>query len=101
MTTPEKDLSAKMSRHDVLIDHFEGYRTDLTDYHTHQYYEISLIISGNVKVLLQDATLDSTDCKLVLLRPKTPHLIAVAPDLYYRRVNVLFYHDFINDSIPE
>jgi AraC-like DNA-binding protein len=38
---------------------------------------------------------------VVLLRPKTPHWIAVAPDLYYRRVNVLFYHDFINDSIPE
>ena len=84
-----------------MVDHFEGFRNDLTNYHAHQYYEVSLIISGNVKVLLQDATLDNTESKLVLLRPKTPHMIAVAPDLYYRRVNVLFYHDFINDNIPE
>lgn len=101
MTTPEKNLSAKMTRHDLLVDRFEGYRTDLTSYHTHQYYEISLIVSGNVKVLLQDATLDGTECKLVLLRPNTPHLIAVSPDICYRRVNLLFYHDFINDNIPE
>lgn len=101
MTTPEKNLSAKMTRHDLLVDRFEGYRTDLTSYHTHQYYEISLIVSGNVKVLLQDATLDGTECKLVLLRPNTPHLIAISPDICYRRVNLLFYHDFINDNIPE
>ena len=101
MTTPEKNLSAKMTRHDLLVDRFEGYRTDLTSYHTHQYYEISLIVSGNVKVLLQDATLDGTECKLVLLRPNTPHLVAVSPDICYRRVNLLFYHDFINDNIPE
>lgn len=101
MTTPEQHLSTKMTRHDLLVDHFEGYRNDLTSYHTHQYYEISLIVSGNVKILLQDTTLDGTECKLVLLRPNTPHLIAVAPDLCYRRVNLLFYHDFINDNIPE
>lgn len=101
MTTPEKNLSAKITRHDLLVDRFEGYRTDLTSYHTHQYYEISLIVSGNVKVLLQDATLDGTECKLVLLRPNTPHLVAVSPDICYRRVNLLFYHDFINDNIPE
>ena len=101
MALPTKSLSAIMSRHDLMVDHFEGYRNDLTSYHTHQYYEISLIISGNVKVLLQDTTLDNTESKLVLLRPKTPHMIAVAPDLFYRRVNVLFFHDFINDKIDE
>ena len=101
MATPAKNLSAKMSRHDLLVDHFEGFRNDLTNYHAHQYYEISLIISGNVKVLLQDESLDDTECKIVLLRPHTPHLIAVDPDLFYRRVNVLFYHDFINDKIDE
>ena len=101
MALPAANLSAIMSRHDLMVDHFEGYRNDLTNYHTHQYYEISLIISGNVKVLLQDATLDNTESKLVLLRPHTSHMIAVAPDLVYRRVNVLFFHDFINDKIDE
>ena len=101
MALPTKSFSAIMSRHDLIVDHFEGYRNDLTSYHAHQYYEISLIISGNVKVLLQDSTLDDTESKLVLLRPNTQHMIAVAPDLLYRRVNVLFFHDFINDKIEE
>ena len=91
----------RKSWHDLTTDRYQGYMPRMTDYHMHQYYEVSLIISGNVKVLLSDATVDSTESKIVLLRPQTPHFIMCEPDRLYRRTNVLFYHDFINDNTPE
>ncbi len=101
MSIASESQSAKMSRHDLRITHYEGYVPNMTDYHMHEYYEISLIISGNVKVLLQDTTVSSTESKIVLLRPKTPHFIVCEPDRLYKRVNVLFYPDFINDNLPQ
>lgn len=101
MSMASESQSATMSRHDLRIHRYEGYQPNMTDYHMHQYYEVSLIVSGNVKVLLSDATLDNTESKIVLLRPQTPHFIMCEPDRLYRRVNVLFYHDFINDNTPE
>lgn len=83
--------------HDVSTDYYEGYSNSMTDYHMHDYYEISLILSGNVKVLLSDTSEYGEGAKLVLLRPHTPHFIVCDSDQLYRRHNLLFSPGFLAD----
>ena len=83
--------------HDISTDYYEGYSNSMTDYHMHDYYEISLILSGNVKVLLSDAAVSGNGAKLVLLRPHTPHFIVCDSDQLYRRHNLLFSPAFLTD----
>ena len=80
----------------ISTDYYEGYRPQMTDYHMHDYYEISLIHSGNVTVLLSDRSERGEGCRLVLLRPRTPHYIVCQPDRLYRRNNLLFSNDFLS-----
>ncbi|MBQ8357909.1 MAG: helix-turn-helix transcriptional regulator [Clostridia bacterium] len=82
---------------DVTTDYYEGFLPNMTDYHMHDYYEISLILSGDVKVLLSDTARSGKGCKLVLLRPRTPHFILCEPDMLYRRRNLLFSPEFLAD----
>ncbi len=83
------------------IDRYEGYYPNMSDYHMHEYYEISLIQSGSVKVLLPNSVQDGTKCRLVLTRPMTPHLIVCEPHLLYKRINLLFSPDFLHEYLPE
>lgn len=91
----------KITWNDILIDEYKGYYPNMTDYHMHKYYELSIIISGNVNVLLKDSVESSTESKIVLLRPFTPHYIYCEPDILYRRVNICFSSDFISEYSPE
>lgn len=90
-----------VSWHDLTTDSYEGYLPRMTDYHMHDYYEISLIISGNVKVLLPGLAESSTQSKLVLMRPRTPHFIVCEPNMLYKRKNILFSKEFIANYVPE
>ena len=45
---------------DVLVTRRDGYYTSVTDYHEHEFYEINLILSGNVKILMQDCLEEGT-----------------------------------------
>lgn len=86
---------------DFYIDHYEGYHPNMSDYHMHGYYEISLILSGDVKVLLPGSVQHGTESRLVLTRPMTSHLIVCEPYLLYRRINLLFSKEFIAEYPPE
>lgn len=86
---------------DIYTDNYKGYYPNMTDYHMHNYYEISIIISGNVNVLFTDKKESSTQSKVVLLRPYTPHYIYCEPDMLYSRVNVNFSQTFVTDYVPE
>lgn len=86
---------------DISTDSYKGYYPNMTDYHMHNYYEISIIISGNVNVLFTDKKESSTQSKVVLLRPYTPHYIYCEPDRLYSRVNINFSEMFIADYVPE
>ena len=86
---------------DIAVDGYEGYLPRMTDYHMHDYYEISLILSGKVNVLLSDMVDGGTHARLVLLRPHTPHYIYCEPELLYRRKNLLFSSQFLADFLPE
>ena len=84
-----------------MTDSYCGHHPRMTDYHMHDYYEISLILEGDVKVLLPGLAESSTDSLVVLMRPRTPHFIVNDPATLYRRRNVLFSGDFIANYVPE
>ena len=86
---------------DIQVDGYEGYLPQMTDYHMHEYYEISLILSGKVNVLLSDMVDGGTHARLVLMRPHTPHYITCEPELLYRRRNLVFSPHFLTDFLPE
>lgn len=86
---------------EIRLDRYEAFYPNMTDYHMHEYYEISLIRSGNVHVLLSDQAEHSTDCKIVLLPPHAPHFIYCEPDRLYSRRNLLFSPDFLEGTMPE
>lgn len=87
--------------HDIHIDYYESYFPNMADFHMHDYYEISLILSGNVKVLLPDCAQSGEDSCMVLTRPGTLHYIACEGDILYRRLNLLFSKEFVEDYLPE
>ena len=51
---------------DVYVAKHDRYHTSVTDFHEHDFYEINLILSGNVKALAANQTVEGTDCKIVL-----------------------------------
>lgn len=86
---------------DVWIDFYEGFYPNMSNYHMHEYFEISFITSGNVNVLLTDGMEGGTDPKIVLLKPFTPHYIYCEPDILYRRTNLCFSKNLIESFLPE
>lgn len=86
---------------DIHTDHYEGVVPRMADYHIHEFYEISIIISGNVNVLLNDTVESGSQPKVVLLRPFTPHYIYCEPNEIYNRRNIVFSPDFISQYVPE
>ena len=86
---------------DIHIDTYEGYLPNMSDYHMHDYYEISLILSGDVKVILPKTVQHGTQSRLVLTPPMTSHLMVCQPHLLYKRVNLLFSADYLTDYVPE
>ena len=86
---------------DVYVCEREGYATSVTDYHEHDFYEINLILSGNVKILLRGHSEKGCENRIVLTRPGTPHYISCAPDTLYRRLYLIFTHEFAANYLPE
>ena len=82
---------------DIKIDKYRGYTPRMTDYHMHNYYEMSIIISGNVNVLLTNSIEHSSQSKIVLLRPYTPHYIYCEADMLYNRININFTLEYMEE----
>ncbi len=96
-----EDYKYKIKWQDYHIDTYEGYDVRMTDYHRHSYYEVSLIYSGNVKVLLEGSGESGTECKLVLLHPGAAHYIACQSGAQYCRKNITFAPDYISAAFPQ
>lgn len=86
---------------DIWIDTYEGFYPNMTNYHMHEYFEISFIASGNVNVLLADGVESGTSSKIILLKPFTPHYIYCEPDILYSRTNLCFSKNLIESFLPE
>ena len=99
------NLNYKKNWTDFAVEDYEGYSPNMSRYHTHSYYEISLIVRGNVTVILgntaDNVKSQGTECRILLIRPHTPHFITPEPDALYTRHNILFSLDFLSDCSPE
>ena len=79
----------------------QGYQTSVTDYHRHDFYEINLILSGNVRILLGDGVEEGCAHRIVLTRPPTPHYVSCNSDTLYHRLYLLFTEDFAAGHLSE
>lgn len=83
------------------VSFYEGNQSRMMDFHSHVYYEISLILSGDVKSLLLDHAVEGTESRLVLTAPRTPHWMYLARPSLYSRINLCFSKEFLVDYVPE
>jgi len=96
-----EDYTYRSKWYNYKTDSYSGYEVRMTEYHRHSYYEISLIYSGNVKVLLDGFGETSEEPRIVLLRPGAAHYIASDPSTLYCRKNILFSPELIPDTMPQ
>lgn len=86
---------------DVLVYRREGFTTSVADLHQHGYYEINLIFTGNVRILLPERTLETNTSQMVLVPPNTPHFISCKPDTLYRRLYLSLAPHFVEDGVSK
>lgn len=80
---------------DLLVFRREGYTTSVADYHSHPFYEVNLIFSGNIRILLADRSVETAQCHLVLTGPGVPHFISCQPDRLYKRLYLCFSEELM------
>ena len=85
---------------DVLVDEYEGYHPIMTDFHFHDFYEISLIFSGDMGIYLPSVERVGIFTGLVLSPRGTPHYITCTEKALYKRTNVVKSERF-SDIIHE
>lgn len=86
---------------DFRIKYRESYFTSVTDFHEHEFFEVSLILSGNVNILMKDKVEEGNGSYVVLTSPGTPHYIRCASDTLYRRIYLMVSRQFIVNYVPE
>ena len=79
----------------------EGYQSVMMDFHSHDFYEITLILSGNVRSLLRDRSVEGDGSRLVLTAPRTPHLMYLTAPGLYSRIHLTFSREFLGGYVPE
>lgn len=60
------------------VNYLEGYEGTMPDFHSHPFYEITLVLAGNVSSLLADRALSGNALRLVLTPPGAPHFMRLA-----------------------
>ena len=83
------------------VNYLEGYEGTMPDFHSHPFYEITLVLAGNVSSLLADRALSGDALRLVLTPPGAPHFMRLAGPGIYRRINFHFSPAFLEDYVPE
>ena len=85
---------------EVCVYDHEGYGTSVSDYHEHPFYEVNLVLSGEIKVLFADRMEQGGGHRVILTSPETPHYISCERDVLYRRKYLLFGADFLSAGQP-
>ena len=101
MTRDTSDYGYRFRWNSCDVNYREGYFSTMVDFHAHEYYEVSLILSGNVRILLPEQMEEGRESRVVLTAPGTPHFISCQPDCLYSRLNLLFSHEFVAGTVPE
>ena len=95
MKNPSFDHGFGKLWNDIFVEKRERYKTAVTDFHEHDFYEINLILSGNIKVVAGNMSVEGTTGKIVLARPNTPHFISCKGDVLYSSIYLVFSEEFI------
>lgn len=80
---------------DIRVHKKERYEAIRMDFHEHPFYEIHLILSGDVKIIIDNKTVDLKENKLVLIKPNVEHFVSSNPDVLYSSFYLVFTEDFI------
>ena len=96
MAVKNENYSFLKSWSDMYIDECDTTRSVMSDYHAHDYYEVSLILSGEVKVLTPGVSSESDTPRAVLCAPGVPHYVTCTEGTRYKRINVIFSEEFIS-----
>lgn len=100
MPIKKENYEFRTTWRDVFVDEYVSTTSPMTDFHAHDYYELSIILSGDVSVITGTASSVGTKARAVLTRPHIPHFVKSTPGIEYRRVNVVFSEEFAN-ALPE
>ena len=95
------DLDIRVDERDLAINRLKSDYPNMTDFHMHTYYELSYIVSGDVKVLFSDRAFSSAQGCLFLTRPYTMHYVIPQPCSGYERINILFQQEYVAASLRE
>lgn len=101
MKNPLYDHGFGHKWNDIHIHENKGYYTSVADFHEHDFYEINIIISGNVKILLSDRSEECEGSCIVLTAPETPHFVSMKNETLYNRLYLLFSREFVEHSVSE
>lgn len=86
---------------DYYVYEREAYSTSVADLHEHDFYEINVILSGNVNILLKTHAVEGKSNFIVLTKPNTPHFVSCKPDTLYSRKYLLLSSKFIENNNSE
>ena len=86
---------------DFRIKYREGYSTSVTDFHEHEFFEVNLILSGNVNILMKDKVEAGSGNYVVLTSPGTSHYIRCKSDTLYKRLYLMVSRQFVVNYVPE
>lgn len=100
MSVNYEDFGYKEYWDGIQIGEYSGYKQNMADYHRHTYYEISLIVSGDVTVLTSAASDSGKEPRVLFFRPGTPHFVQCSKKALYKRININFSPDSVFDA-PE
>lgn len=98
MAAKNENYSFLQSWSDIFVDEYERTSSVMSDYHFHDYYEISLIMSGEVRAFTPGITSDSCNPCVVICAPGVHHYVTCTEGTLYRRINVIFSEEFIAAS---
>lgn len=86
---------------DLYIDEYEGKVPLMSDYHKHDYCELSLILSGEVRVLMPGVSSVGSCARVVFSPPGTPHYVTCTGNTLYKRINIVFSKNLLSDEKAE
>lgn len=90
-----EDSTALVKNGNIHVVLLESYTPGMTYYHMHSHYEISMILSGDVSVLLHNQIVKGTEPKIIMLQPLTLHYMIPEPSQLYRRINISFTKEYV------
>ena len=96
-----EDCWQLMQKQTVYVDIRETHSPNMHYFHMHSHYEISMILSGKVTVLLPEQMNNSSNVQIVMLPPLTQHYMIPDKDCLYRRINVSFTEKFVSEMPGE